>query len=479
MTRWLAALLLALCVGSAQAVTEPGAVTVRQSGSLLKTDCDYLDFLATGFTATRSGAGCQVATSSSVTLAGSCIGDASSDWCGTVDLSLGSPTVIAPIINGDDAASGTLTLQSTTHATRGTVDIDDPVRIAVDAPTITATTNMINLLPNGLTLNGAGISFRGVFLGGTITYEQDPSAIGSGSLFNASPTIVNPDGEARAMGPVTVLGSNVTVTPNASDNITGLSLYAVNHAPTLSGSAGAHTLTASYGLRTAGTINSNWTITDWAGVRMVDPTDSGSATLTRLGAIEIDNLTQGTTNYSLWSKGASVFMAHEGNAWFGNDQASLSADPGIPVRVTQQTVGNEIFRAESVATNDDPNYRVYQYRATTAGAVTNTVVGTFSTATSNVYLAEARYVARCTASCGTVGTGAAGTIVGKFRNVGGTLTRIGTDATPVTFEEDTDGTVSINLNPTSADLQMRVTTSGDADIALVWHVTLLIQNVGT
>lgn len=61
-------------------------------------------------------------TDTAVTKAGSCIGDAPGDWCGTVNLGAGTPTVLAPIINGASASGGDLKLRSTTHATKGQIE---------------------------------------------------------------------------------------------------------------------------------------------------------------------------------------------------------------------------------------------------------------------------------------------------------------------------------------------------------------------
>lgn len=65
----------------------------------------------------------QVGVNSSVSQLGSCIGDASGDFCGTTDFSLGSPTVIVPTVNGSAASGGSLTLQSSTHSTKGALNL--------------------------------------------------------------------------------------------------------------------------------------------------------------------------------------------------------------------------------------------------------------------------------------------------------------------------------------------------------------------
>ena len=424
---------------------------------------------------------------SSTTFAGSCIGDASGDWCGTIDFSLGSPTVIAPSIKGSQSASGTLSLQSTTSGTRGTVDVVDQARVETTAPTITATHTVLELLPSGLTVN-SNVSFRGIFLGSTITYEANPSAISSGSLFNAAPILVNPDTEARTMSQFTVLGNNVTVTPNASDNMTALSIAGLNNNPTLTGSAGAHTATAMYAVRAAGVTDANWTVTDWATARMLAPTDgavSGTAAITRLGFAEIDDLTQGTTNYSIWSKGPTAFMAHEGNAWFGGDQASLSADPGMPVRATQQTVGNEVVRFESVATNDDPNYKMFQARATAAASSTTNVdfsltasVPTAPCPASSVCIVEARTVCHCTSgsSC-TAHDGGANISAMTVKNNGGTISLLGAVTTPMASQIGASSLTSLTLSVSSPNARMAVVVP--ANFAHTCHLTFIVSAVGT
>ena len=191
----------------------------------------------------------------------------------------------------------------------------------------TGTLNILDLAPNGILMDNTTNGLRGIFFGSTITYESNPTAFGAGTLFNAAPNLINPDGEARTMAAFTVLASNPVFTPNASDNMTAVGVWTANHNPTLIGNTGAHTATNGiFGLRMQGSTDANWTIGDWAGVRMAQPGDgavSGTAVIDRLGAIRIEPLTAGTVNYSVHSDGTQVF-AHEGGGCFGCSQASTT-----------------------------------------------------------------------------------------------------------------------------------------------------------
>jgi hypothetical protein len=148
--------------------------------------------------------------------------------------------------------------------------------------------------------------------------------------------------------------------------------------------------------------------------------------------------------------------------------------PSAALHVAEQTLGNEVFRVESVATNDDPNYRVFQQRATTTDA-TQTTLQTITLAASMTYLIEARVIARRTGgAAGTAEDAAAYIVTGVFKNVAGVATLVGT--LNVVFAEDQaawDGT----MDATGADVRVRVT--GAANNNVVWHVTTLLQNVGT
>jgi hypothetical protein len=436
--------------------------------------------------------------------------------------------LLTGILYGGTGSGDDLRLTSTSHATLGDIELDGPVLLYPSNPDFTAgTAETRNLLrftdsysssPNAgighsiigyslaptITSAATGADLRGTtFMGidynptasmtgnllaygfrgrGSYTNTAGPDLLGGYRLFFADPVLVSATADI-APYPGEIVGAAPVYRHTAGSGTATLATIYTLHDATTVDNDGAATfnvtnLTSHRFVPTVredgGTVN----VTTMRMLHALAATVAGSPTIATYNALEIDDLDTATvtTAHSVVSKGATVTMLHAGAAMFGGGGTT---EPSAHLHVQEQTVGNEVARFESVATNDDPQMRVYQYRATTAGAVTNSVLGTYTTTSDKVVLAEVRVAARCTASCGTVGTGAAGTIIGKFRNIGGTLTRIGTDATPAALEEDTDGTVAINLNATGASLQVRATTTGDADIALVWHVTVLVQEVGT
>ena len=104
-------------------------------------------------------------------------------------------------------------------------------------------------------------------------------------------------------------------------------------------------------------------------------------------------------------------------------------------------------------------------------------VASFTTAADTAYLVQVHIIGRCTANCATVGTGAGGQIVARFRRVGGTVTEIGADVG--TFAEDTDGTHTFAITASGTAIEARITTTGDADINLVWHTTMRVWRVSS
>lgn len=213
------------------------------------------------------------------------------------------------------------------------IDNRGQTQMSITAPSVATTFNSINVLPNGATITASlSPAIRALLFQNTLTFAAAATTIGQ--LFQAAPTITT-SGASRALGPLIGLGVNATFTPAPTHTITGTASRAVNHAPTFTdnGTAGS-TATDVYGLRSAGNLNTNWTVTDWAGVKMIDPGGSGG-TLTRLGAVEVDSLTRGTSNYSVWSKGSDVILSHAGGGAFATGTATFTA-------LTNASVGLEV-----------------------------------------------------------------------------------------------------------------------------------------
>jgi hypothetical protein len=145
-----------------------------------------------------------------------------------------------------------------------------------------------------------------------------------------------------------------------------------------------------------------------------------------------------------------------------------STDPRL--RATQPTLGNEVFRIESVATNDDPTEKVYQNRVATTDA-TVTTLHTYTIPASTTVGLEAIVVARRTGgAAGTAEDGAVYRVTAAIKNVAGTATQITGSPTVTVIGEDVAAyACTIDVNAATA----RVRVTGVANTNITWHLAAL------
>ena len=196
---------------------------------------------------------------------------------------------------------------------------------------------------------------------------------------------------------------------------------------------------------------------------------SGSAYITTYYGLDIDSLTRATTNIGI--RNAST-LRQVGQAVLGVDAAPTA---NVVADFQQQTLGNEVIRIASVATNDDPTESLYQGRAATTDATVTTLF-TYTIPASTTVLIQANVVARRTG--GTLGTaedGAGYVIDATIKNVAGVATLIGAVLPDVTQEDQVlwDATIDV----TGATARVRVT--GAASNNVVWHATIRVWQVGS
>lgn len=146
------------------------------------------------------------------------------------------------------------------------------------------------------------------------------------------------------------------------------------------------------------------------------------------------------------------------------------------LHVAQQTVGNEVLRLESVATNDDPNLVTRQYRTATTDA-TVTTLATIALTASKTYHVEARVLARRTGgTAGTAEDAASYIIHGTWKTVGGVTTLVGALSATHTAEDQVAWDATIDSDG-AGNIRVRVT--GAANNNITWHATVLLQDVGS
>lgn len=149
----------------------------------------------------------------------------------------------------------------------------------------------------------------------------------------------------------------------------------------------------------------------------------------------------------------------------------------IPDQLTlqQQTLGNEVLRLESIATNDDPRESVFQQRVATTDATVTTLHAITIPASTTVFV-EARVVARRTGGyTGAAEDGATYILRASVKNMAGTATLIG--AAEQTFVREDQGGWDAIIDVTAATARVRIT--GAVDNNITWHSTLRTWQIGS
>ena len=178
-----------------------------------------------------------------------------------------------------------------------------------------------------------------------------------------------------------------------------------------------------------------------------------------------------TNDLALDSNAISNIMYWTNGGKVGVNQGTVSAR----LHVSESTLGNEVFRAESTATNDDPNLSVYQNRVATTDA-TVTTLHSFTLTASTTYRIEARVVARRTGgTSGTAEDGAGYIIVGTYKTVAGAATLVGAVSALYTAEDQAAWDATLDTSGTA----VRVRVTGAANNNVTWHSTLIVSQVGT
>ena len=143
--------------------------------------------------------------------------------------------------------------------------------------------------------------------------------------------------------------------------------------------------------------------------------------------------------------------------------------------VQQQTLGNEVRRLESIATNDDPRESVFQNRVATTNATVTTLHAITIPVTTTVFV-EASVVARRTGgAAGTAEDGAAYVIRAAVKNVAGTATLIG--AVDQVFTREDQAAWDAIIDVTAATARVRIT--GAIGNNITWHATVRTWQVGS
>jgi hypothetical protein len=126
--------------------------------------------------------------------------------------------------------------------------------------------------------------------------------------------------------------------------------------------------------------------------------------------------------------------------------------------------------------DNNPNFIATQRDCTTVDATTTTL-HSITLTDANVYLIEARVVARCTGGAGgNVGNGVSYILKQAFKRSGGGAVAIGV-LTSESWEDAAIAAWSAVLDVNGNDVRVRVTGAATDDAT--WHVTVFIQNLSS
>lgn len=144
---------------------------------------------------------------------------------------------------------------------------------------------------------------------------------------------------------------------------------------------------------------------------------------------------------------------------------SVSVAASARLSSYEATLGNEVYRNETVATTNNVTHREYQNKVLTTNA-TVTTLHTVATTTGFSYRITAKVGAlRTSGTAGTVGDTAAFYITGVFKNIAGTVTQLGTTVSIDTQKDqpawDADFVIS------STNVLLRVTGAVNNNISWV------------
>lgn len=181
------------------------------------------------------------------------------------------------------------------------------------------------------------------------------------------------------------------------------------------------------------------------------------------------NATAGKTGLMLRTEDGTRFV-------FGHLAGYGTSAPVAVHHFTSPTLGGEIARWETTATNDDVRESVYQNRVATTNA-TITTLHTHAIPASTTLWMEARVTARRTGgSAGTAEDGAAYTVRAAFKNVAGVATMIGAVDPAFTREDQAGWDATIDVDGAG---NARVRVTGATNNNITWHATIRTWQVGT
>lgn len=328
--------------------------------------------------------------------------------------------IFIPTLYGSSSASGTLTLRSTTDSTKGTIGLDDLTKLWDSIPDDPGTKNILTFDASFADSSG-GASINGYYFNptvttsGTLALNQLTAVKGAGSytygtnpsfgnlfqLFVAQPSCTL-NVAAGVSNNWTLLSQQEIITGStiAAGSTNGFYGFQENSRVGSTGAAGSigftHVTAFAAHLRmqavTGGGSPSVTTITDLRGLWVKDVAKSGSGTntVTRQTAIDVENISGGTTNVVLQSaltSGANnYFLRDTGGAQCSfagkfttyNNIATVSN--GVPsilaeVNAVDQTAAIATSTLYAVPSSGAGAYRISWHAIRNRAATTSSTLG--------------------------------------------------------------------------------------------------------
>lgn len=151
------------------------------------------------------------------------------------------------------------------------------------------------------------------------------------------------------------------------------------------------------------------------------------------------------------------------------------SSPQAQVDILQSTLGQNVLRLQSTATNDDPTEDKFHGRTTTTNATVATVL-TIPITASNTYFITAEYVARRTGGTGgTAEDGGGGRVSEVYKTVAGAVAFQGSVEDNQTHPFG--GGAGLSMTESGTNVLVQVT--GAVNNNVVWHVFVTVRRVGT
>lgn len=407
-----------------------------------------------------------------------------------------SPTfqtdITTPLIYGSAASGGDLTLQSTSHATRGTIDAADQIRLSTASPSLNGGSDKW-AMRSDVSLTGNALGWYSVL--GVDGVYTNPGAVYLFSVGSFYTDILSSGASGRFRLDYT---SGSSISPFVALN--AVPYFRANGATITSGTPTLLTLAPIYETANSGAMSGvthtdiNSTLAAGSGVtgihrkHLMFNDATGSGTVGDQFAVDVAALTKGTTNAAVRSatvaSSGRYFLLGTGDAQSvhpGKLMVGSTSDPTARLHVSEPTIGNEVVRFESVATNDDPAWRLFQARATAAASGTTNIdfnLTTAACAASHVCNVEVSTVCHCTSgsSC-TSNQGGGHTSKWVTKNNGGTISQIGATASGNILNAVDASLTSITTSISSPNIRTAIVVP--ANYNHTCHVNVAVQDVGT